>query len=206
MKTKPKTKQPYENRRRQTMSLDAASALLQQALGFEDVEAVVSTLLALPPDDVRPYVGAMLGHDAAAADAIVAAIARARSGGGTAAAFPAGAGAEAGPARGDAIAYRKGVDDDDPSAAGRPRSGPGSRAAPPVVGGASAVAATRRSAAPNKRERQAIKSRSAGADALLPGRILCRCNARRHGLLWNCLGCGLVICEQQVRLLFSKGA
>ncbi|CEF63648.1 Activating signal cointegrator 1 [Strongyloides ratti] len=49
-----------------------------------------------------------------------------------------------------------------------------------------------------------IKTNSALSDGLRglksqikPGRILCDCMARDHPLIGNCLGCGLIVCEQQ---------
>ena len=50
-----------------------------------------------------------------------------------------------------------------------------------------------------KRERQAAKKASLQLRSvqLLPGRHPCSCNARRHALMYNCLSCGAIICEQQ---------
>jgi len=178
----------------------AAAPLLRAALGFGDVDAVVSTLRSLPAGDVRPYLDALLDAPAQA-HAIALALESEAHGG---AAIDVAKNPEPTPSSHNPsvgfVAYRKGEDEP----AGPSRLGVRA-AAPPIVGGASAapVAKGGTAEAPNKRERQAARANkgkpvgAGGSEALLPGRQLCRCNARRHGLLYNCLACGAVVCEQQ---------
>lgn len=190
----------------------SAASLLSSALGFEEVDGLLSTLRALDVDGARDYLYTLLGTPELA-DPILLALQREKV-------TPLEdqmqaysdkrAELEKGPelagkggsqsVGGTFVAYRK--EEDAP--ARRSRSGGFSRCAPPVVGGASAAMEKKGGgggskggggSSGNASKRRALKQ--AGAVVLLPGRVLCRCNARRHELFYNCLSCGLIVCEQQ---------
>ena len=156
-----------------------AEVLLRSAVGFDDVGAIISMLTALPPPDVRPYLRAMLPSESEA-DAVADALGA-----------PGGSAAAA--ASGGPVAYRKG-DDDEPAAAGRTKAGRPA-AACSIVGGA--AAAPSKPSKVNKKGRQPRAGATTHDASLLPGRHRCRCNARRHELLYNCLACGSVVCAQE---------
>ena len=105
--------------------------------------------------------------------------------------------AEASTASGDSqkgegyVVYRKADEADDAPRKGKGRANKASASAP-VVGGASVAHSKEK-----KKKRTTTGALDALHSTLLPGRHPCPCNARRHALLYNCLACGKVICEQE---------
>ncbi|KAK6057349.1 hypothetical protein COOONC_05136, partial [Cooperia oncophora] len=49
----------------------------------------------------------------------------------------------------------------------------------------------------NQRNTLAVKAEAAIGDQLLPGRHPCKCQARIHALVSNCMGCGKIVCVQE---------
>ncbi|KAJ1365819.1 Mtch-1p [Parelaphostrongylus tenuis] len=49
----------------------------------------------------------------------------------------------------------------------------------------------------NQRNSLAIKADALIGDQLLPGRHPCKCQARIHALVRNCMGCGKIVCAQE---------
>ncbi|KAK6019119.1 hypothetical protein OSTOST_15254 [Ostertagia ostertagi] len=49
----------------------------------------------------------------------------------------------------------------------------------------------------NQRNTLAVKAETAIGDQLLPGRHPCKCQARIHALVRNCMGCGKIVCVQE---------
>ncbi|VDM83220.1 unnamed protein product [Strongylus vulgaris] len=49
----------------------------------------------------------------------------------------------------------------------------------------------------HQRNTLAVKAEAAIADQLLPGRHPCKCQARIHPLVRNCMGCGKIVCVQE---------
>ncbi|KAE9420393.1 hypothetical protein Angca_009625 [Angiostrongylus cantonensis] len=50
---------------------------------------------------------------------------------------------------------------------------------------------------PNQQNSLAMKADALIGDQLLPGRHPCRCQARIHALVRNCMGCGKIVCAQE---------
>uniref|UniRef100_A0A8R1DM80 Zf-C2HC5 domain-containing protein n=1 Tax=Caenorhabditis japonica TaxID=281687 RepID=A0A8R1DM80_CAEJA len=56
---------------------------------------------------------------------------------------------------------------------------------------------TGKGGATNRQNVLAAKNEISVADTLRKGRHECLCQARRHKLVLNCLGCGRIVCEQE---------
>ena len=175
--------------------------LLQQAMGFDDVEAIASVLKSMPPGDVKAYLSSMLGETEAAEKIAFTVLGRS----GSTVDVSSKAASSAPPAQaGDGRWHRKKADDDaDPYATSRGSKGQHSSAAreaapaaAPRVGGVSVTKSKPKSKPGGGGGLSSLASIDA---ALIPGRHPCRCAARRHALLYNCLACGKIICAQEGR-------
>jgi alkylated DNA repair dioxygenase AlkB len=176
-------------------------ALLQAATGFDDVSYILEALRALPSSELSSYLENFLGKDQREVALEIAGLMGASP-------APSAGADDSAPQADDASARggwhrKKDLDDAEPFAPGRSgkkkSQNQGSASAPgtasrAVVGGASVVASKPKS---GKKAQQSLSSLDALASALRPGRHVCMCNARRHALLYNCLACGKVICEQE---------
>lgn len=151
--------------------------MLQEVTGFDDVADFLVALKSMAPEAVSEYLTDAFGVNVLN-DAIAAAL-------GAASLEPAEQGGF----------YRKKKDDDE----GRSTKNTYSKSEPQkgrVPGGGVTVVSHEK-----KKGSRRNANTTAGLDslnrALRPGRHLCTCNARRHALLYNCLSCGKVICEQE---------
>ena len=182
-------------------------ARLKAVLGLDDVSDIISVLKGMPKSELPGYLEAFLGAPDAAAEVAVLLGAQAplpATATSSAAASKAKMGAA--PPPGERI-HKKADLDDDPYASvqkqGKKKGGSGacatsassSTAAAPVVGGATVT----RAKPGGKGGKAGGSTTSLGSidSVLRPGRHPCACNARRHALLYNCLRCGKVVCEQE---------
>ena len=172
---------------------------LRAAIGFDDVSDIISVLRSLPPTELRPYLSDFLG-EGEHADAIAAELL------GSVAPPPAPAPAAARTAQAtggaaDGQWRRKAVADevDNPFARGTKQHQQQAPAAAPVsaapcVGGVSVSKGKSKKGGGGS----GLSSLASLDSALRPGRHLCRCAARTHKLLYNCLACGKIVCVQVI--------
>ena len=180
------------------------AAKLRAALGFDDVDDLLVAIRAMPVDSIGDYILTMLGDTPAARE--IASLMGSKVPDATPSVATGGAAAADSASKGF---YRKEDLDDDPYAGlgggGKKKGGRstgGSMASSTNPAASAIVGGARVSTTPAKPAKSKAKAATtSGLDglrsALRPGRHPCSCNARRHALLYNCLVCGKVICEQE---------
>ena len=156
--------------------MDSLEMMLREITGFDDAADFLVALKTMPPDSVTAYL-----NDAFGENELNGAVARALGG-------------EA-PMVDGMVVYRKKEEVDDGRTAKRAAVKPEREKGRVPGGGITAVVHEK------KKGRQAKSKGATNLDSLnsvlRPGRHPCSCNGRRFKLLYNCLSCGKVICEQE---------